>query len=66
MNRAVDFEISRQVNLHNQGQGNQIVQETRLWDDGSQVSNCKSVIFLKILLFIKVRFIHPLNDLCVL
>jgi len=36
MNRAVDFEISRQVNLHNQGQGNQIVQETRLWDDGSQ------------------------------
>lgn len=36
MNRAIDFEIARQVNLHNRGQGNQIVQETRLWDDGSQ------------------------------
>lgn len=37
MSRAIDFEICRQVNLHKQGQGDQIVQETRLWDDGSQV-----------------------------
>ncbi|KAK1308023.1 hypothetical protein QJS10_CPA09g01932 [Acorus calamus] len=36
MNRAIDFEISRQVNLHNQGQADQIVQETRLWEEGSQ------------------------------
>ncbi|CAH9131026.1 unnamed protein product [Cuscuta epithymum] len=36
MSRAIDFEISRQVLLHNQGQGDQIVQETRLWDEGGQ------------------------------
>ncbi|XWS08714.1 hypothetical protein CRYUN_Cryun40dG0024700 [Craigia yunnanensis] len=36
MNRAIDFEISRQVLLHSQGQGDQIVQETRLWEEGSQ------------------------------
>ncbi|CAA6673310.1 unnamed protein product [Spirodela intermedia] len=36
MSRAIDFEICRQVTLHKQGQGDQIVQETRLWDDGSQ------------------------------
>ncbi|URE47169.1 hypothetical protein MUK42_13558 [Musa troglodytarum] len=36
MNRAIDYEISRQVLLHNQGQSDQIVQETRLWEEGAQ------------------------------
>lgn len=37
MNRAIDYEISRQVLLHNEGQSDQIVQETRLWEEGYQV-----------------------------
>ncbi|XP_077252751.1 GLU-ADT subunit B [Tasmannia lanceolata] len=36
MHRAIDFEISRQVLLHSQGQVDQIVQETRLWEEGAQ------------------------------
>ncbi|KAI3955660.1 hypothetical protein MKW92_044907 [Papaver armeniacum] len=36
MHRAIDFEISRQVLLHNQGLAEQIVQETRLWEEGAQ------------------------------
>ncbi|KAI4338197.1 hypothetical protein L6164_016541 [Bauhinia variegata] len=36
VSRAIDYEISRQVLLHSQGQENQIVQETRQWDEGSQ------------------------------
>ncbi|KAK4425385.1 Glutamyl-tRNA(Gln) amidotransferase subunit B, chloroplastic/mitochondrial [Sesamum alatum] len=36
VSRAIDFEISRQVLLHSQGQANQIVQETRLWEEGAQ------------------------------
>ncbi|OVA02305.1 Aspartyl/Glutamyl-tRNA(Gln) amidotransferase [Macleaya cordata] len=36
MHRAIDFEISRQALLHSQGQGDQIVQETRLWEEGAQ------------------------------
>ncbi|KAL3626499.1 hypothetical protein CASFOL_030048 [Castilleja foliolosa] len=36
MSRAIDFEISRQVLLHSQGQADQIVQETRLWEEGAQ------------------------------
>nr|GLL31330.1 glutamyl-tRNA(Gln) amidotransferase subunit B, chloroplastic/mitochondrial-like [Ipomoea trifida] len=36
VSRAIDFEISRQVLLHCQGQSDQIVQETRLWEEGSQ------------------------------
>ncbi|XP_055813776.1 glutamyl-tRNA(Gln) amidotransferase subunit B, chloroplastic/mitochondrial [Solanum dulcamara] len=36
MSRAIDYEISRQVLLHNQGQVDQIVQETRLWEEGAQ------------------------------
>ncbi|XP_060671861.1 glutamyl-tRNA(Gln) amidotransferase subunit B, chloroplastic/mitochondrial [Ziziphus jujuba] len=36
VSRAIDFEISRQVQLHSQGQGDQIVQETRLWEEGAQ------------------------------
>ncbi|XP_023515099.1 glutamyl-tRNA(Gln) amidotransferase subunit B, chloroplastic/mitochondrial-like [Cucurbita pepo subsp. pepo] len=36
MSRAIDFEISRQVLLHSQGQSDQIVQETRLWEEGAQ------------------------------
>lgn len=38
MSRAIDFEISRQVLLHSQGQEDQIVQETRLWEEGTQAS----------------------------
>ncbi|XP_022760389.1 glutamyl-tRNA(Gln) amidotransferase subunit B, chloroplastic/mitochondrial isoform X2 [Durio zibethinus] len=36
INRAIDFEISRQVLFHSQGQSDQIVQETRLWEEGAQ------------------------------
>ncbi|KAB1209619.1 Glutamyl-tRNA(Gln) amidotransferase subunit B, chloroplastic/mitochondrial [Morella rubra] len=36
MGRAIDFEISRQVQLHSQGQGDLIAQETRLWEEGAQ------------------------------
>ncbi|PPD95136.1 hypothetical protein GOBAR_DD07825 [Gossypium barbadense] len=36
INRAIDFEISRQALLHSQGQSDQIVQETRLWEEGAQ------------------------------
>ncbi|KAK6161184.1 hypothetical protein DH2020_004565 [Rehmannia glutinosa] len=36
--RAIDFEILRQVKLHSQGQADQIVQETRLWEEGAQVA----------------------------
>ncbi|XVF66388.1 hypothetical protein PTKIN_Ptkin10aG0031900 [Pterospermum kingtungense] len=36
INRAIDFEISRQALLYSQGQGDQIVQETRLWEEGAQ------------------------------
>ncbi|KAG6668523.1 hypothetical protein I3843_01G171100 [Carya illinoinensis] len=36
VSRAIDFEISRQVQLHSQGQGDQIIQETRLWEEGAQ------------------------------
>ncbi|GAA0154089.1 ligase [Lithospermum erythrorhizon] len=36
VSRAIDYEISRQVDLHTQGLADQIVQETRLWEEGSQ------------------------------
>ncbi|XP_061988364.1 glutamyl-tRNA(Gln) amidotransferase subunit B, chloroplastic/mitochondrial-like [Rosa rugosa] len=36
VSRAIDHEISRQVLLHSQGQDKEIVQETRLWDEGAQ------------------------------
>nr|XP_011462425.1 PREDICTED: glutamyl-tRNA(Gln) amidotransferase subunit B, chloroplastic/mitochondrial [Fragaria vesca subsp. vesca] len=36
MSRAIDYEISRQVLLHSQGQDKEIVQETRLWEEGTQ------------------------------
>ncbi|KAM7252872.1 hypothetical protein ACFE04_008798 [Oxalis oulophora] len=36
MSRAIDFEITRQAHLHSQGQADQIVQETRLWEEGGQ------------------------------
>ncbi|XP_048497447.1 glutamyl-tRNA(Gln) amidotransferase subunit B, chloroplastic/mitochondrial isoform X4 [Beta vulgaris subsp. vulgaris] len=36
INRAIDYEITRQVELHSQGLSDQIVQETRLWEDGAQ------------------------------
>ncbi|PRQ18221.1 putative carbon--nitrogen ligase with glutamine as amido-N-donor [Rosa chinensis] len=36
VSRAIDYEISRQVLLHSQGQDKEIVQETRLWDEGAQ------------------------------
>lgn len=37
MSRAIDFEIARQAALYNQGQAEEIVQETRLWEEGAQV-----------------------------
>jgi hypothetical protein len=37
MNKAIDYEINRQILLHQQGQADQIVQETRLWDEATQV-----------------------------
>lgn len=37
VSRAIDYEISRQVLLHSQGQDKDIVQETRLWEEGAQV-----------------------------
>ncbi|KAF3457535.1 hypothetical protein FNV43_RR02193 [Rhamnella rubrinervis] len=36
VSRAIDFEISRQALLYSQGKGDQIVQETRLWEEGAQ------------------------------
>ncbi|CAH8353597.1 unnamed protein product [Eruca vesicaria subsp. sativa] len=36
MSRAIDYEITRQALLYNQGQADQIVTETRLWDEGAQ------------------------------
>nr|XP_043610057.1 glutamyl-tRNA(Gln) amidotransferase subunit B, chloroplastic/mitochondrial [Erigeron canadensis]XP_043610058.1 glutamyl-tRNA(Gln) amidotransferase subunit B, chloroplastic/mitochondrial [Erigeron canadensis] len=36
MSRAIDFEIARQAALYNEGQADEIVQETRLWEEGSQ------------------------------
>lgn len=36
MQRAIEFEILRQVSLHQEGQAAKIVQETRLWEEGSQ------------------------------
>ncbi|GMH18769.1 hypothetical protein Nepgr_020610 [Nepenthes gracilis] len=36
INRAIDYELSRQVHLHSQGQADSIVQETRLWEEGTQ------------------------------
>ncbi|XP_071689593.1 glutamyl-tRNA(Gln) amidotransferase subunit B, chloroplastic/mitochondrial-like isoform X2 [Rutidosis leptorrhynchoides] len=36
VSRAIDFEIARQAALYNEGLANEIVQETRLWEEGSQ------------------------------
>ncbi|KAL5716305.1 hypothetical protein ACHQM5_018020 [Ranunculus cassubicifolius] len=36
MHITIDYEISRQVLLHSEGQVDQIVQETRLWEEGAQ------------------------------
>ncbi|CAM0873780.1 unnamed protein product [Alopecurus aequalis] len=36
ISRAIDYEISRQILLHKESQADQIVQETRLWDESSQ------------------------------
>ena len=36
MSRAVDFEIERQTTLIRDGRGDEIVQETRTWDEGRQ------------------------------
>ncbi|KAJ8441676.1 hypothetical protein Cgig2_019063 [Carnegiea gigantea] len=36
ISRAIDYEIARQAELHSQGLGDQIVQETRLWEEGAQ------------------------------
>lgn len=34
--RAIDYEIQRQVSLYREGRKDEIVQETRLWEEGSQ------------------------------
>lgn len=64
INRAIDFEISRQVLLHSQGQGDSIVQETRLWEEGSQVKTAyyfhSSVSSSKSLKFTRLIVIHML------
>eukprot|EP00898_Chlorokybus_atmophyticus_P006915 jgi/Chlat1/7224/Chrsp57S06860 len=36
MQRAADFEIARQIALHEAGRGQEIVNETRLWDEAGQ------------------------------
>ncbi|EOA30259.1 hypothetical protein CARUB_v10013381mg [Capsella rubella] len=36
ISRAIDYEISRQALLYNQGKADQIVTETRLWEEGAQ------------------------------
>ncbi|XP_057772209.1 glutamyl-tRNA(Gln) amidotransferase subunit B, chloroplastic/mitochondrial [Salvia miltiorrhiza] len=36
VSRAIDYEILRQAQLHSQGQADEIVQETRLWEEGAQ------------------------------
>jgi aspartyl-tRNA(Asn)/glutamyl-tRNA(Gln) amidotransferase subunit B len=38
MQRAIEFEINRQVDLVEQGLDSEIVQETRLFDEGKQVT----------------------------
>ena len=38
MSRAIDFEIDRQTALIRSGKGDEIVQETRTWDEGRQVT----------------------------
>ncbi|KAH1251865.1 Glutamyl-tRNA(Gln) amidotransferase subunit B, chloroplastic/mitochondrial [Glycine soja] len=47
VSRAIDFEISRQVQLHSQGREDQIVQETRLWEEGSQASAIRTITMRK-------------------
>lgn len=47
MGRAIDFEISRQVQLHSQGQGDLIAQETRLWEEGAQVIVTSYLYFIQ-------------------
>lgn len=37
VSRAIDFEISRQALLYSQGREDEIVQETRQWEEGAQV-----------------------------
>lgn len=36
MQKAIEFEIERQVSLLRAGRGSEVVQETRLWDEGRQ------------------------------
>ncbi|KIY93494.1 aspartyl-tRNA(Asn)/glutamyl-tRNA (Gln)amidotransferase subunit B, partial [Monoraphidium neglectum] len=36
MQKAIEFEIDRQVSLIRAGRGAEVVQETRLWDEGRQ------------------------------
>eukprot|EP00850_Spirogloea_muscicola_P017800 SM000156S02156 [mRNA] locus=s156:329129:333587:+ [translate_table: standard] len=36
MQRAIDYEVIRQTQLHWDGRGHEIVQETRLWEEGAQ------------------------------
>lgn len=56
INRAIDFEIARQALLYSQGKADQIVQETRLWEEGSQVIIIASYFTIMIPLNNKVHF----------
>lgn len=37
MQRAIEYEFERQVQLIDEGEGDKIVQETRLWEEAAQV-----------------------------
>lgn len=58
MIRAIDYEISRQVVLHREGQSDQIVQETRLWDEASQVYSMLYCFSLHLLYALLVLYTH--------
>lgn len=63
VSRAIDFEISRQVLLHSQGQSDQIVQETRLWEEGAQVFSSISSHFDLSLINLYLLFVFYISFL---
>ena len=54
VSRAIDYEISRQVLLHSQGEDKEIVQETRLWEEGAQVIGPLSSLLCKMFLCVQL------------
>ncbi|XBI45062.1 hypothetical protein VPH35_109610 [Triticum aestivum] len=62
ISRAIDYEISRQILLHKGSQADQIVQETRLWDESSQVviSHLSlACAFSLSLILLSLEFLNP-------